>query len=54
MPQTLDLLRRLTGPSTVAREEVSALLADLTQARRDLALVWGRLDSALEQVRRLR
>ena len=54
MAQTVELLRRLTGPSVVAREEVSALLADLVQARRDLALVWGRLDHALEQVRRLR
>ncbi len=54
MAQTLELLRRLTGPSVVAREEVTALLADLVQARRELVLVWGRLDSALEQVRRLR
>lgn len=54
MPQTVDLFRRLAAPAELAREEVSALLADLTRARRDLTRVCGRLDSALEQVRRLR
>lgn len=54
MPQTVELFHRLAAPSGLAREEVSALLADLTQARRDLTQAWGRLDSALERVRRLR
>lgn len=54
MPQTVELFRRLAAPTELAREEVAALLADLTQARRDLNRVCGRLDSALEQVRRLR
>lgn len=54
MPQTVELFRRLAAPTELAREEVSALLADLTQARRELTRVCGRLDSALEQVRRLR